>query len=261
MTWRLGVVGSPIRHSLTPVLHRAALNALGLSGESDIIEADAADDAFASAWAAHDALSVTMPLKEQLVAHCDVLDERARRVGAVNSLLRRNGRVEGRSTDGQGFLDLLEREFDLNVADRTVVVRGSGGSARSLVDALSTAGALRIALAARNAQTAATIAAQYPAVDVNPASVSNVALVVSTVPTIRGETREMPPLSLTYDDDAVAVDIQYVPAQSTWLGERKAEGLRTSNGLPMLVFQARHQMEWWFDTPVPVEPLLAAVGL
>jgi shikimate dehydrogenase len=262
MNWRLGVVGSPVAHSLTPLLHAAAFQVLGLRGSSEIIDIKDNDVARCDeALATHDALSVTMPLKTLLATRCGVLDERARRIGAVNSVFVHLGVVEGRSTDGIGFLDALQHDFRLDVNGRVVVVRGSGGSAKSLIDALSDVGAETIVLQARNLQVAQAIAAQYPRVIVNPPSVANAALVVSTVPTVHGASAELVEVPTSFDRDAVAVDIQYQLAVTPWLEARRADGLRTSNGLSMLVHQARHQLEWWFDRAVPLEPLLAAVGL
>lgn len=260
MSWRLGVVGSPIAHSLTPVLHEAALDALGLTGSSTIFDVGVGDDAGVErVLNSVDAVSVTMPLKTKLMALCDDLDEVASRVGAINSLWRHGGRLHGRSTDGVGFLDALEADFDSSVADATVVVLGSGGAARSIVDACSSGGASRIIIRARNAATASALVDRYDRVIANPPAVGDVALVVNAV--AGGAPLDLPACDVHYARGAVAIDIAYRPPESAWLADQAGSGRRTANGLSMLAHQARHQLTWWFDRPVPLEPLLAAVGL
>jgi shikimate dehydrogenase len=258
--WSLGVVGSPIGHSLSPLLHEAALTALGLDGKSEAIEIDGSDvGKLKDVVLSHDALSVTMPLKEHLVALCDDIDAVARRVGAVNSVRTINGRVEGRSTDGLGCLDALRDEFGVDVSGRRVVVRGSGGSAKAVVDALVTAGA-DVTVLARNETVARAMAERYEGVAVNPRHVESVEVVVNTVPVGAKDTRSIDGVITSFDRDACALDLTYVPIASPWLRAQRDAGLRGANGLTMLVHQARRQLEWWFGQPVPVDPLFAAVG-
>lgn len=260
MRWRLGVVGHPIAHSLTPAMHRAALDALGLDGESHVydVDRDHADE-LGPLLGRLDGLSVTMPLKEAVLEFCGEVDDRARRLHSVNSVLVREHVAHGRTTDGAGFLDALAAQFALDVRGRTVVVRGAGGAARAVIDAVAEAGAGVVAVLARRFAPVAALGARYPAVVVAPAEIDHVALVVSAVPP--GADDGLPALAAAYDSDAVAVELAYVPEESPWRRARAAEGLRTGNGRAMLAHQARHQLEWWFERPVPLAPLLGAVGL
>jgi shikimate dehydrogenase len=262
VTWRLGVAGTPVRHSLTPAMHRAALRALGLKGDSEFYECDDRDTA-ALVKLVHgvDGLSVTMPLKERVLELCDEIDADAQSIRSVNSLFVRHGRVLGRSTDGAGFIDGLAHDFDVPLAGATVLVRGSGGAARAVVDALANAGA-RVVVVARRRGAAERIAAEYSTVEAQPLRVSDVAVTVNAIPAAASRATRIPGVDpqVTYAPGAVAVDLNYVPESTGWLAGRADAGLRTANGLSMLVFQARRQMEWWFDRPVPAEPLFRAVG-
>ena len=103
MKWRLGVAGSPIEHSLTPQLHDTALAMVGFEGSSRRVELGAKDKAKLNKLVRKefDALSLTMPLKGFGVEICDELDEVATRTESVNSLLVRDGKLMGTSTDGE----------------------------------------------------------------------------------------------------------------------------------------------------------------
>jgi shikimate dehydrogenase len=113
MRWRLGVVGFPISHSLSPQLHEAGLALAGLEGTSERFELreNDASQLRSLMGGQFDALSVTMPLKMAAVQQCDSLDDVAQRTGVVNSLLARDGEVHGANTDGLGFVNAVETEF------------------------------------------------------------------------------------------------------------------------------------------------------
>jgi shikimate dehydrogenase len=258
--YRLGVVGSPVSHSLTPRMHRAALRFWDLEGTSETVEVSIAQAAdVAQLMDSFYGLSVTMPLKELLVPLCQDLDDVATRVGAVNSLCTREGHLSGRNTDGRGFLDALGQEMDLDVQGRHCIVRGSGGSAKAIVDALVEAGASQITLFARNVATAQQLARNWPIVTINSSVVDDVALVVNTVPYVEGATVEFAQAPITWSADAVAIDVIYHPRETPWLAEQRFRGLRVMNGLSMLAHQARHQLEWWFQREIDPSVLLQAV--
>ena len=202
-----------------------------------------------------DALSVTMPLKAQLLDVCDEVDETASRVGAVNSLLVRSGRVYGANTDGAGFVDALQSEYGFSVVDRRVVMFGSGGAARSIIDALAGAGARRIDVVARSAQAVRALAAGYDVVREGVSGDEAAELVVNTSP-ITGRVRSTP---VATKPDTVAVDITYEPRISPWLRQYEESGCRVVNGLPMLAYQAARQLSWWFDVPIDGLRLLEAI--
>src|SRR5579863_1383325 len=117
MTWRLGVAGSPISHSLTPQLHDAGLAIAGLEGSSTRLELGVKDVAKLKKAVRKDfdALSITMPLKGIAVEICDELDDVASRTGSVNSLLRRDGKLHGASTDGDGFVNAVREQFAVSL--------------------------------------------------------------------------------------------------------------------------------------------------
>ena len=252
MSWRLGVVGHPVGHSLSPQLHRAGLAQAGLVGTSRAV--DVADlEALAAVLPAFDALSVTMPLKALATRLCDDLDEVATRTGRVNSLLRAGGRVRGANTDGRGLLDALAAA-GWHPAGRRAAVLGAGGAAWSIVDALVGAGT-EVAVATRRPAGWAALAERYPGVR-SLVSGEALDLIVNTVPVAhRGDQ----PAGVAAPG-AVAVDITYEPRVSAWLAQHERRHWITMNGLPMLAHQGARQMAWWFSVPIDGAGLLEVLG-
>ncbi|MHB8333400.1 MAG: shikimate dehydrogenase family protein [Acidimicrobiales bacterium] len=256
MSWRLGVIGSPIAHSLSPQLHEAGMALAGVAGTSTRFEVASGDLArVAGLLRDYDALSVTMPLKTQVVELCDVLDETAGRVGAVNSLLVRDGRVEGANTDGLGFVDALVGELGFHAKGRAVVLLGAGGAARAIVDALAASGARRVDVVGRSAASVQALAAAYSVVHEGVSGDEPADLVVNTTP-VSGRVIAAP---VATKPAAVAVDITYEPRVSPWLAQYEESGCRVVNGLAMLAYQAARQLSWWFDVPIDGAALLEVI--
>ena len=260
MKWRLGVVGSPIEHSLSPQLHEAGLRQAGLKGSSVRVELPEADAKKLTTLMgkSYDALSVTMPLKRDALRYCHQLDDAASRVGAVNSLLWRDEQIQGANVDGAGFLAALRAGFGVSVDNMHVVVLGSGGAARAIIDALVSNGVSSVAVHARSSDQVAELSSRYANVIGHMLVYRPVDLIVNTIPqstrhheaaVIQGVTPE-----------TVAVDVTYAPAQSQWRTMYQAAGCRTQNGLGMLAYQAALQMSWWFETPIEGAALLEVIS-
>jgi len=258
--WRLGVVGSPIEHSLSPQLHEAGLKIAGLKGSSTRVELRESDAKKLAKWMGkdYDALSVTMPLKRVALSYCAELDEVASRVAAVNSLLWRDARIEGANTDGAGFLAALRAAFGVSVDNLHVVVLGSGGAARSIVDALVAAGVSSVAVHARSNDQVEDLSGRYANVYGHMLVYRPVDLIVNTLPEA-GRNNEAAVIQ-GVTPETIAVDITYNPKVSAWRRMYQAAGCRTQNGLGMLSYQAALQMSWWFDTEIDGAQLLKVIS-
>jgi shikimate dehydrogenase len=259
VNWRLGVVGFPIEHSLSPRLHEAGLAQLGLTGTSERLalreaEAPRLGELLRQRF---DALSVTMPLKAAAAGVCDELDAVSIRLGVVNSLLARGGRIVGSCTDGDGFVDALSAQFDLSARGRSIAVLGAGGSARAIVDALAREGARSIAVAGRTPERVEWLAARYDCVVATRRPGIGVDLVVNTVPADR---RGRPEVVEGATASTVCVDVTYEPRLTPWRAAYADLGCRTANGLGMLAYQAARQMAWWWGRPVDGSLLLRVVA-
>lgn len=260
-----GVIGWPIAHSLSPRLHGYWLRRHQIDGAyvplavrpEHIAEAIAALPKLGFAGA-----NVTVPHKEAALAAADRVTPEARRIGAVNTLVvDADGRIEGRNTDAFGFVENLKASVaGWSFADATAVVLGAGGAARAVVDALLEGGAAEVRLVNRSRERAAALAAAYahrPLVypwAEREAALAGASLLVNT--TTLGMTGH-PPLPLALDAlpaDAVVCDIVYVPLRTPLLLAAAARGLRTVDGLGMLLHQARAGFAAWFG----IEPAVTA---
>ncbi len=246
--WRLGVAGSPVAHSLSPALHRAGLAMAGLEGTSVAIDVDVDQVARLRdvLGVTVDALSLTMPLKTPALALCDEVDDVARRVGAVNSVIVREGRLYGANTDGGGFVSSLDYQFGMDVAGSRALVIGAGGAARGIVDALAGAGADVIDVVARRREPAAWLAEHYDVVRIG-AHGGPLDLVVNTTPVAGRLASGVAP---GVGPRTVAVDITYEPRMTQWRSQYERRGCPTANGLAMLAFQAARQLTWWLGVPI-----------
>jgi shikimate dehydrogenase len=257
MNWRLGVVGYPIGHSLSPRLHEAGLAIAGLEGTSQRIELkeDQVEQLRRLLGSSFDALSVTMPLKRVAAGLCVELDEVALRTGVVNSLLVRGGEVHGACTDGRGFVASLRAQFGANVEGMNALVLGAGGAAWGIVDALVEAKVGAVSIEGRSAAKVEEICRQYPNV-VTASKAGHLDLLVNTVP-VGGRGVEAPHEGVS--TATICVDIAYEPEVSPWLAQHEAAGCRVANGLAMLAYQAALQMQWWWNTPIDGARLLEAI--
>jgi shikimate dehydrogenase len=260
MKWRLGVAGSPIEHSLTPQLHDAALALVGFEGSSRRVELGAKDKAKLNKVVRKefDALSLTMPLKGFGFEICDELDEVATRTQSVNSLLVRDGKLWGASTDGDGFVNAVRGQFELNVEGTHAVVLGAGGAASAIIDGLIRADVASVAVHARNESKVEALVERYDHVYDFSLTYRPVDLIVNATP-ILGRVDDVAVMQ-GVGAHTVAVDITYEPRLSAWRALHERSGCPSANGLGMLAYQAALQMQWWWDRPIDAAQLLKVIA-
>ncbi len=260
MNWRLGIAGSPIADSLTPQLHEAALAMAGFEGTSRRVELGAKDKTKLNKAMRKefDGLSITMPLKAFGIEICDEVDDVAMRTRSVNSLLMRDGKLLGASTDGDGFVNALRGQFDVGVEGAHVVVLGSGGAASAIVDGLVRHDVASVAVHGRNEATVEELVARHKNVHDFSLTYRPVDVIVNTTP-IAGRTDDAAVMQ-GVGAHTIAVDITYEPRMSSWRALHERSGCLTSNGLGMLAYQAALQLQWWWDVPIDAGQLLKAIS-
>ncbi|USQ78355.1 shikimate dehydrogenase [Ornithinimicrobium faecis] len=265
MTWRAGVVGSPITHSMSPVLHRAAYDALGLEGWSfhrDQVEAGdlaAYVEGLPGDWVG---LAVTMPLKEEALALATHVGPEARLVGGANTLLRRDDGWHGENTDVHGLEQAL-RAQGLETASTAAVI-GSGATARSALLTLSRFGVSEVTLIVRDqVRPGALELADELGLRVTtspyaegPASWGTPGVVVNTVPA--GGTPPVDGWSLPVG--AVVFDVVYAGWPTPWATEWNAQGVSVGRGDAMLLHQGVRQVELMTGHDAPVVAMAAALA-
>jgi shikimate dehydrogenase len=260
----VGVIGSPVRHSLSPALHNAAFAAAGLDWRMLAFEVAPGEGAAAVAamrTLGIAGLAVTMPHKADVATAVDELDPAAAALRSVNTVvLRPDGTTFGASTDGGGFVDSLAAS-GYEVAGRRVVVLGAGGAARSIVVAVGAAGAADVAIVNRTAATVEAAAALTPSARVGMLdAVARADLLVNTTPIGMGSDELPLDASLLHARLTVA-DIVYHPLETALLRAARERGATTVDGLGMLVHQAVRQQELWTGRrPDPAALRAAAVA-
>ena len=255
-----GVVGNPARHSLSPVIHNAWIEAAGLDGVYLAFEPAAERfDAFIEGLRGGQVigLNVTTPFKARAFALADIPDAEAKLVQAAN-LLRfpEDGRIEAGSTDGRGQIAALTAAgFDL--AEGPVVVLGAGGAARSIVHALRGHGVKQIRVVNRTLGSALRLVdvdperiAAYRWTELPAAMADAAAVINATSLGMEGQA------SLSLDLNAapagaLIADIVYHPLTTPLLEAARARGHRTVDGLAMLIGQAAPSFEALFGRPPP----------
>jgi shikimate dehydrogenase len=252
MTGLFGVIGDPISHSLSPVIHRGWIRDNGRNADYRGLRVTA--DHLAEAMQTFErqaikGLNVTLPHKQAVIAHCEVVAPLAARIGAVNTLSRLpDGGWRGDNTDHDGFLDDLADAWPADLAGRHVCVLGAGGAARAIVLALHGRGAC-VTIANRTVERARQLVAdlQLDDVRVEPlgrafGDMADAELVVNCLSL--GHSGESLPLAP--GKGRLLYDISYGPAARAILTPAQAAGWKVRDGLGMLVAQAARSFEIWF---------------
>lgn len=261
-----GVMGWPIRHSLSPRLHGYWLEHHGVDGA--YLPLAVAPDDLAAALSALPVLgfrgvNLTVPHKERALGLCHEVDDLARRIGAVNTVVVRDRELFGSNSDAFGFLENLRQGApDWRAEAAPAVVVGAGGAARAVVVALIDAGAPEVRIVNRTRERAAALAAALGGSlsvrdwDERDAALRDAGLLVNAT-TLGMEGQ--PPLELdlgALPPDALVTDLVYSPLVTPLLAAAAARGNPLVDGLGMLLHQARPGFEAWFGVRPEVTPAL-----
>jgi shikimate dehydrogenase len=263
------VIGSPVRHSLSPAMHNAAFAELGLDWVYVALEVAPGDVPAAVAGMralGFGGLSVTIPHKAAVLAEVDETSEAAAAVGAVNTVVPLgDGRLRGENTDVGGFLaSLADEAFD--PAGRPCLVVGAGGAARAVVHALAQAGAAEVVVLNRSPHRARAAAELARAVGRVGAAhdVAKVDLVVNATPLgMAGAGADADALPLdpsVLRPGQLVVDLVPNPAVTPLLRAAEAAGARVAGGLGMLVHQGALAFELWTGRPAPLAVMRRAAA-
>jgi len=241
-----GVVGNPVAHSLSPVMHNAGFAALGLNAVYVPLQARDVEDFVAFARATNmSGASITAPFKVAMRSHVQEMDAVAQRVGAINTLIvldGRDGRWVGANTDVEGFVAPLAGRVALKGARASIL--GAGGAARAVAVALAQQGA-SVTVCARNLRAAGEVAGLVGGdagpIPPRPGSWD---VLVNTTSCGSGTRGDNPMEGLPLDGEIV-FDLVYAPSETPLLKQARAQGCLTIGGIEMLVAQAERQFELW----------------
>lgn len=260
------MIGDPVRHSLSPLVHNAAFVASGIDWVyvAFAVPAGQAREAVAAMRIFDIAgLSVTMPHKAGVLAGLDEVSDVAGALGAVNTVYWRDGRLIGDNTDGDGFIGALREEQGLQVDGLRFVVVGAGGAARAIVYGLQRQRAGQIIVLNRTPARAREAAALGGAVGRvgEQADIAGADVIVNATPVGMDAVvgAEYPFDPQLVGPGQVLVDLVYQPLETPLLAAAAARGASVMNGLGMLVHQAARQFELWTGEPAPLDAMRSAL--
>ncbi|MCX7840403.1 MAG: shikimate dehydrogenase [Anaerolineae bacterium] len=256
---RVFLIGDPIARSLSPAMHNAAFQNLGLDVRYELLETPPhklreaiarvrADDCLGA--------NVTIPHKESVIQYLDDVDAWARTIGSVNTLFKRDGKLIGASTDGEGFLHAL-RDARVEVQNARVVILGAGGAARAVAFALARAKVASIAILNRTparAQLLADLVRAHSPIDItanDERAIEHATLIVNTTP-----AGALPP-GTNFPREAIVFDLVY--HHTDFLRAAERAGARAIDGLGMLVYQGAASFKMWTGHDAPVSIMWQAV--
>ena len=293
-SYSLGLIGYPLGHSLSPQIHEAALHALGINGAYELYPVDpdhqpltresqltlqvkadeplTIDNLLGQIRAGIiDGLNVTIPHKQNVIPHLDVLTPAAETIGAVNTIFLKGNQLIGDNTDAPGFWrDLQRLEMPADQRKRSALILGAGGSARAVVYALLNQG-YQVSITARRIVQAQALCKQMSVISeqlhiLDPAhgtpSTDHYTLLVNTTPVgMHPHENESPwPVEIPLPKQASVYDLVYNPSETLLVKRARKAGLLASTGLGMLIEQAALAFECWTGLAAPRDVMMEAVS-
>ena len=275
MTQRLGIIGYPIGHSISPIFQQAGLDHLGIDAtyeKWEVTPEDVGD--FVAGLRAPGTLgiNITVPHKQAVIPFLDEVDEWATAAGAVNTIVNHDGRLTGHNTDGPGFLRALLVETGYDPSRTRALILGAGGAARGILLALVRGGVDSLVIANRTLERAETLAQLASDNGVGSEAISlsgdalteaaasaNLIVNCTTMGMSHGPDEHGSPISAAQIPATATVnDVVYTPLLTPILKEAAAAGATALGGLHMLVYQGVLSFQMWTGVDAPVDVMLAA---
>lgn len=266
------VLGHPITHTLSPAMHNAAFQSLGM--DAVYLAFDVSPSNLPTALSAmrdlgFGGLNLTVPLKEEVRKHLSQCDWYADRLGAINTVeFLPDGTTKGHNTDGAGFLDGVKEAFGANIHGLSVVLLGSGGAGRAVAITCAVQGAKKVVLANRNMGRADRLADEIsrlaPSVEVVAVEVGGQALLraceaaeLIVQATSIGLKNDDPSLLApeAFHPGQIAYDLIYTVPETAFMKAATLGGAKSANGLGMLLHQGARAFTIWTGKEAPVEAM------
>ena len=275
MTQRLGIIGYPIGHSISPLFQQAGLDHLGIDAtyEKWEVTPEGVGDFVAGLRAPGTlGINITVPHKQAVIPFLDEVDEWATAAGAVNTIVNHDGHLTGHNTDGPGFLRALLVETGYDPSRTRALILGAGGAARGILLALIRGGVDSLVIANRTLERAETLAQLASDNGVGSEAISlsgdalteaaasaNLIVNCTTMGMSHGPDEHGSPISAAQIPATATVnDVVYTPLLTPILKEAAAAGATALGGLHMLVYQGVLSFQMWTGVDAPVDVMLAA---
>ncbi|MBI5893868.1 MAG: shikimate dehydrogenase [Deltaproteobacteria bacterium] len=263
----LGIFGYPITHTLSPLMHNAAIERLGLDMVYLPFEVEHKDlknvvDAIRALNII--GVNITIPHKESVIKFLDEVSDDARLIGAVNTIVNKNGKLIGYNTDGEGYVNSLKNELGFDVKGKNIVILGAGGAARGIVFAIAKKGAKKIVIANRTIKKAVSLANEFKrhfkeaeilASGIDEQSfkkyLTDIHLIINTTSIGMNDKGDLKIPFALIPKNAVVSDIVYKPLLTKFLKNAERFGIKTHSGLGMLVEQGALSFKLWTKKDMP----------
>lgn len=253
------VIGDPIEHSLSPVMHNEAFKQAGIQGSYEKVRVTSDElPSFMNELKESDyaGCNVTIPHKVAVIPLLDEIDQEAERIGAVNTVVNKNGKLIGYNTDGKGFLLGLNEKISRPISEMNILLIGAGGAARSIAHALLKENPKKLFIANRSEERLSLLTEDLNDTCVKPLSLKDAedelssfdVLINTTNAGMHPDIESMPIQLAQLKNEAVVCDIVYNPLKTKWLQTAEEKGAVTDNGVSMLVMQGAMAFEKWTGT-------------
>jgi len=248
-----GLIGNPVGHSLSPIIHNGAFRRMGINAVYLAFKVRDLSEAIGGIRGLGlRGVSVTIPFKTQIIPFLDLIDSEASRIKAVNTVSNEDGKLIGHNTDCRGAVEALEEHVDL--PDKKVLLLGAGGAARAIAFGLKEKNC-QVFIANRTRDKAKDLAAELEFIPLSLSSIGELKAQIIVNTTSVGmfpEEAASPLPKEILQSDMTVMDIVYKPLQTKLLREAKERGCRTINGLEMLARQGAAQLEIWTGRKIDI---------
>jgi shikimate dehydrogenase len=270
------VLGHPVGHSLSPAMHNAAFQSLGMDAiylAFDVAPSDLGTVLSAMKLLGFGGLNLTVPLKEEVLPYLSERDTYAQRLGAVNTVrFLPQGSLKGYNTDGAGFLDGIREAFSASVKGLSVLLVGSGGAGRAVAITCAMEGAAKVAVSdiepSRANRLVSEISSLTPSVPTEAVEATSKALaracasadlVVQATPVGLKPSDPSPLGTEAFRAGQLAYDLIYTAPQTAFMKAAAQAGAKTANGLGMLLRQGARAFSIWTDKQAPIDAMRQAL--
>ena len=275
LTLLAGIFGYPISHSISPPMHQAAFDHARIDASYEAWEThpdDLANGVRRLRDESYLGANVTVPHKQAVIQHLDEVDELATRIGAVNTIISRDGRLLGTNTDAEGFITSLNAWGHIEPTGLDAVLLGAGGAARAAAHALADAHIGSLTIANRTLERAQSLVAEIKYLGADARAIglqdaefaslcarANLLVNSTSVGMLHGPAQDASPVpDGAISPGAVVYDMVYNPPNTPLLVAAEKAGARVVGGLPMLVYQGAAAWSRWTGKEAPIDVMFKA---
>lgn len=271
----VGFFANPAKHSISPAMHNAAFKERNLDAcylAFEIEKNQLPESIQALRVLKMLGANISMPFKSEVVAYMDDLSPSAKLIGAVNTVINRDGKLIGDNTDGKGYMASL-KELDVDVVGKTMTLLGGGGAAVAIIAQAALDGVEKIFVGIRNPQEKKDFAKKIAEIHAQTscdldvfdladaaklqAAIDQSVLLVNATSVGMAKQKKISPVpdTINFPPELFVYDIIYNPRTTKFLKMAQAQGVKTSNGLPMLLYQGAIAFELWTEAEFPLEKI------